>query len=109
MRISDWSSDVCSSDLLDRRDPDARGRDDLAGGEGIYLDGADLARERARWRAHHHRASRPPSIERPQAGATTLLRWGRLWPAARRRKRAPRRSLGPGVRDRGPEIGRAHV
>src|SRR3546814_1877033 len=30
MRISDWSSDVCSSDLHERRHLSAAGRDDLA-------------------------------------------------------------------------------
>src|SRR3546814_3424898 len=30
MRISDWSSDVCSSDLMDRDQEDKRGNDDRA-------------------------------------------------------------------------------
>src|SRR3546814_8536983 len=50
MRISDWSSDVCSSDLQSRRnsDPDAEGvivtttvRHLLSAAEGWHADGAD--------------------------------------------------------------------
>jgi hypothetical protein len=40
---------------LDRRDPDARRHDHHAGGQGAYLDGADLARLRAGRGTHHHR------------------------------------------------------
>src|SRR3546814_16924450 len=43
MRISDWSSDVCSSDLLDRAGRDAR--DDIDGNPAVddqFMDGIDL-------------------------------------------------------------------
>src|SRR3546814_4119902 len=43
MRISDWSSDVCSSDLIDLR-RQQQGRDPLYGHSGAHLSGLPMRR-----------------------------------------------------------------
>src|SRR3546814_3646579 len=78
MRISDWSSDVCSSDLPARRSP-----------------GAELRLPRA-WPL---RAAGGPSLQSQQAAAGSLRQGSaRRASLARRRLRLPRRASarGPG-------------
>ena len=82
---------------LGRRHPCPRGRHDHAGGERTSLDSADFAGLCAAPRAHPDRPCRPPSVERSQAGAETLLRGWSLRTTAGRRRRAARGSCGPGL------------
>src|SRR3546814_1830362 len=63
MRISDWSSDVCSSDLLARM-PDRPVADPLAGGRDAgraALDGGGPGGETEPMRLSDHRVSRNPA------------------------------------------------
>src|SRR3546814_11546817 len=56
MRISDWSSDVCSSDLNERRSGDARVASRLTRGYSLtpWPSGAEPGTDRAHERAHRH-------------------------------------------------------
>ncbi len=89
---------------------------DHAGGEGAPLDGPDLACQRARRRAHDHRARRPAAVERAQASAAAVSALaaptGRLLDAESERSRRARRSqafeteglIGTGARTRRPVL-----
>src|SRR3546814_3168686 len=70
MRISDWSSDVCSSDLLDRAPPEQRR---------IGLERFEIAADRGRFADHlaiveFERGHRPARIDREIRVATLLVR-----------------------------------
>src|SRR3546814_8152076 len=54
MRISDWSSDVCSSDLQQRREPD---RDDQRDGK-LSIDSAGRTGEKGHRHEHRHEDER---------------------------------------------------
>src|SRR3546814_4706229 len=103
MRMSDWSSDVCSSDLLGvrlaGRHPGAREHCGYARGQGASLVGIVVAGLCARQRTDADGSVGPPPVQRPETGAATLLRWRSLWPAARRRGRASGRSQCSGLRE----------
>src|SRR3546814_16428013 len=77
MRISDWSSDVCSSDLIERQaarngqrtDVIAAGSEDAATGDAhITADGADAAERRARSHAGQAGRRRLVAVDQQRTG-----------------------------------------
>src|SRR3546814_6026272 len=68
MRISDWSSDVCSSDLI----PDAQRLGPVGGGFGVAMETLIIERYSAT-----DPAANGPSIARALADATRMTRDGR--------------------------------
>src|SRR3546814_2960976 len=67
MRISDWSSDVCSSDLRHRFLDRVRGDVEIAGAQ-AHLDPARLAFDREARGARHHRRERLRAAHAAQPG-----------------------------------------
>ena len=82
------------------RDPLPRERAGHARGQGTPLVGAIVTGVGANRGAHADRPIRPAPVQRPEAGAATLLCRRPVWPALRRRVRTSRRGACPGLRDR---------
>src|SRR3546814_5978760 len=86
MRISDWSSDVCSSDLLlllqDRFPYPPRLHSDFPLYAALTSIGSRTAKRRARLRrpAFHHRRRHPQQHDQPEvAGGSEERRVGTAW------------------------------
>src|SRR3546814_14820186 len=104
MRISDWSSDVCSSDLLSRVlrvPPRARGADRARGaaarGAAHHLAAALRAAAQQGAAAGLDDSPRPLPL-RPPGRAQAAARPGRRRPAPASRRRAARRRPAPRLR-----------
>src|SRR3546814_7430950 len=119
MRISDWSSDVCSSDLAYARAAgdflawcEARGVASLAGVQPLHV---------AAWVEALGRELAAPSVKQQLAGVRHLFDWlvtGHIVPVnpagsvrgpAHSQRRGKTPVLGPDAARRLLEIGRAHV
>src|SRR3546814_6967117 len=74
LRISDWSSDVCSSDLEGEQEEAAAPADDAGGREGREVELGHAARDRdhlvgeGREPRHQHDPQAPVVVERPELG-----------------------------------------
>src|SRR3546814_8627914 len=105
MRISDWSSDVCSSDLLGGRTfgaGEAAGQDDVGDSHDV-LSGLHPLTSAAAAARPHCQAVRAGPAPRPAAGGAAA--------AATTRRRCPATAwpCPAGGRAATAEIGRAHV